>query len=269
MDERSVADIFDDVYSSTAGSTVVRRLYEAIYGDDFPGLLQPFSLVTWSDLRRIARDLCLGRGASLLDLACGEGGPGLWVAHETGASLTGVDISPVAIEHARERARAMRFGGDATFRAGSFAATGLSSASFDGVMSIDALWLAPDKRAALREVARLLRPGKRFVFTTWDFGPETNEPDQIPDHRPLLPEAGFEVVSYDPTPHWEETFRAIAQAHLDTRDDLAAELGEKAADEMVAHHQRRAALLPHWKRILVVAQKCLDSPPGTLPWQRE
>jgi hypothetical protein len=70
-----------------------------------------------------------------------------------------------------------------------------------------------------------------------------------------LQDAGFEVLSYDTTPHWEESFLALARAHLQARDDLAAELGDEAADAIVAHHQRRAAILPHWRRILVVAQK--------------
>ena len=255
MDEPAIADMFDDVYTQTARSSVVRRLYQEVYGDDYPAILETYSLVTWSDLRQIMRELRISEGESLLDLACGEGGPGLWIARETGVSLTGVDISPVAIEHARARARVMGLGGDATFRVGTFAATDLPGASVDGVMSIDALWLAPDKGAAMREVSRVLRPSKRFVFTTWDFGPETHEPDQLPDHRPVLQEAGFEVRSYDTTPRWEDSFRALARAHLDARDDLAAEMGEKAADDMVAHNQRRAALLPHWRRILVVAQK--------------
>lgn len=254
-DRPTLADIFDDVYSKAAGSAVRRRIYEAVYGDDYPGTLQPFSLVTWSDLRRIAVDLHLGRGDRLLDLACGEGGPGLWIAGETGAILTGVDISPVAVEHAAQRAHAMGLGRQASFQVGDFAATMLPAASFDGAMSVDALWITPDKGAAVREVARVLRPSTRFVFTTWDFGPETHEPNQIADHRPVLAEAGFAVLSYDTTPHWEESFRALAEAYQSARDELAAEMGEKAADDAVAHHQRRAALLPHWQRILVIAEK--------------
>lgn len=35
-------------------------------------------------------------------------------------------------------------------------------------MSLDVLPFVPDKTAAVREVARILRPGGRFAFTTWE-----------------------------------------------------------------------------------------------------
>ena len=43
-------------------------------------------------------------GEMLADLACGAGGPGLWMARETGALLTGVDPSPAGLAAARDRA---------------------------------------------------------------------------------------------------------------------------------------------------------------------
>ena len=39
-----------------------------------------------------------------MGLACGRGVPGLWIARNTGAGITGVDISKVAIEHAKNKA---------------------------------------------------------------------------------------------------------------------------------------------------------------------
>ena len=36
------------------------------------------------------------------------------------------------------------------------------------IRSLDVLPFVPDKAAAVREVARILRPGGRFAFTTWE-----------------------------------------------------------------------------------------------------
>lgn len=60
----------------------------------------------------------------------------------------GIDISPVALASA-----------DA----------GLPTASPDAIVSIDALIFAPDKSAAIAELARVLRPGGRLAITTWDY----------------------------------------------------------------------------------------------------
>jgi ubiquinone/menaquinone biosynthesis C-methylase UbiE len=76
------------------------------------------------------------------------------VARETGATLTGLDVSPVAMAQAAGRVAAFGLVGRARFQIGDLAATGLPEAAFDGAMSVDALWLARDKPAALREVAR-------------------------------------------------------------------------------------------------------------------
>ncbi len=66
-------------------------------------------------------------------------------------------------------------------------------------MSADALLFAPDHRAACQEVARIPRPGARFVFTSWKlFRPNASLGlVAMPDYRPVLVEAGFEVETYE------------------------------------------------------------------------
>ena len=49
-----------------------------------------------------------------------------------------------------------------------FCATGLQDKSCDGAISIDILWMVPNKIAAMSEVARILHSAARFVFTTWE-----------------------------------------------------------------------------------------------------
>jgi SAM-dependent methyltransferase len=55
---------------------------------------------------------------------------------------------------------------------GTFAMTGLADAAADGAISVDALQYAPDKRAGLKEAARILRPGGRLVFTAFEVEPQ-------------------------------------------------------------------------------------------------
>jgi SAM-dependent methyltransferase len=176
--------------------------------------------------------------------------------------LVGIDFSRVAVEHATLRVGAFRLAGRARFQVGDFTATGLPPDALDGAMSIDALWIVPDKAAAVREVARILRLGARFVFTTWDVDVvPPGWPPQVADHRAILGEAGFRVEAYGETPDWRPRQQAAHEGLRKVRTQLIAEMGEAAAGPLLAE----ADLLPGFtdgtdylaqmRRILVVARK--------------
>ncbi|MFC9257515.1 class I SAM-dependent methyltransferase [Amycolatopsis thailandensis] len=207
-------------------SAVSARIWAEVYGEEYPAELDTYSFVTRSDLRHIAREAWLGPGGRLADIGCGRGGPGLWVAARTDATLTGVDIAETALASAWRRAEAM--GVEAVeFRVGSFEGTGLDDGSFEAVMSVDALLFAPDKPRACAEFARILTPGGRLLVTTWDFdGQPANRPPQVADHRPLLEAAGFDVLSYEETPDWRTLQRRAMELSLERVNDLAAESGD-------------------------------------------
>jgi SAM-dependent methyltransferase len=145
---------YDGTFRALPGSPTYWQIQRDVYGAAYPAEVAPLGFVTLGDLRRFARALALRPGQALVDLGCGQGGPGLWVAREAGVTLTGVDISPVAVAQAAARIATFGLAGRARFQVGEFAATGLPAAAFAGAMSVDVLWLAPDKPAALREVAR-------------------------------------------------------------------------------------------------------------------
>ena len=164
-------------------------------------------------------------GATFADLAFGSGGPCLWVARETAAHAVGIDFSRVAVKRASVRADRAGMTDRVRFVVGDLSATGAEDREFDAAMSTDALWLAPDKPAALRESARILRRGAAFVFNTWESPlPLPNLPALITDHRPLL-----EVLIHKETAGWRDRQRALYKGILDGQRELRAELGEAAA----------------------------------------
>ena len=254
-------------WSSHDESPTRQRIRREIYGDEYPVEADPRSYVTLTELRAMAQDLGVGAGQTIIDLGCGQGGPSMWVARATGAALVGIDLSPVGVAHASERAQNQGLADRTRFQVGDITATGLPETSLDGAMSVDVLWAVPDKLGALREAARILKPGARFAFTNWDrdLTPPGYLPP-VPDHRPLLQQAGFEIETYQVQPQAEDRRRAYYEAVVGAEQDLVAEMGEEAAARLMFEAKGTLGLtdgidyLAHSQRIYVVARKSASVP---------
>jgi SAM-dependent methyltransferase len=253
---------YDAVYAATPNSPTLRRLWhENAEGVDFPEDFGHISFITLPQLQRMAAELRLNRGDTLVDLGCGRGGPALWMSRETGASLIGVDLSPVAVEQASARAVELDLAGQSQFIRGSFADTGLEADSADGAMSEDAIHYAPDKGAAVVEAARILRSGGRFVLTAFEVDQDraANLPgfgtDPIDDYRPLLTEAGFTVDTYEEVPGWPEPMTTTYSALLQAGDALKQEMGEVATRAMFLELTLALQQKPYRRRVLIAATR--------------
>lgn len=243
--------VFNHLYQGHGQSNTFRAILREVFGDDYAAEADPSGFLSMTDLHNLVRYLNVGKDQSLVDLACGRGGAGLWVARETGAKLTGVDISAVAVEEARRRIADFGLEGRAQFQVGDFARTGLPSANFDAAMSVDSLYLVADKTGSLEETARILRPASRFVFTTWD----VDLPHMIADHRPLLANAGFTVEHYETTPDWENRQRGVHERILAQQDALIREMGESSARFWILGAQTELPRLSRMRRVLIVARR--------------
>src|ERR1700688_1806922 len=89
-----VAQGYDAVYAALPGSPTLQNIWRMhVLGPDYPKGFDHISFLTFAELRRIKLELGVARGACFADLACGMGGPGLWIARESGALLRGIDLS--------------------------------------------------------------------------------------------------------------------------------------------------------------------------------
>lgn len=224
--ERDWRALFEETYAGPP-SLVAAGVWRRVFGDEYPVGLDPFGLVSRSELERFASEVSVDEVGVIADLGCGRGGPGLWVAMATGARLVGVDIAENVLDAARDRARSMGLGARAEFRRGSFEETGLADGAVDAVMSVDALLFAVDKTAAASELRRILSVGGRLVFTSWDYHRQpAGRPPQVDDHRPLLSAAGFDVLVYEETIEWRNRIVETTAGLIENVEQLAAESGE-------------------------------------------
>jgi SAM-dependent methyltransferase len=163
-----------------------------------------------------------GPGTRLLDVGCGSGLT-LLLAQQRGAQPSGLDISPGLLKIARERLPA------ADLREGDMGHLPFHDAAFDAVTGVNAFQFAGDPRQALREAARVTRPGGRVVASLFA-APERSQgtvvheamnalipPEQAADHAPYalsapghleaaLADAGLDLANHgEVVCHWRYT----------------------------------------------------------------
>jgi len=97
---------------------------------------------------------------SLLDVGAGDGSYAIEAA-ALGALVTGVDVEPVMLGAAAERAAERQL--NVRFVPGRVEALPFEDATFDVVLAVTVLCFVQDPSIAFREMARVLRPGGRLV----------------------------------------------------------------------------------------------------------
>jgi SAM-dependent methyltransferase len=120
---------------------------------------------TITDIHDIVVDrLAPQAGDRWLDLACGTGAVAERAAG-AGADVTGIDLAPVLIETARERAEAL--GLEIDYAVGDAENLDVPDASFEKVSSTCGIMFAPDHEAVAGEIAHTTKPGGRIALANW------------------------------------------------------------------------------------------------------
>lgn len=102
---------------------------------------------------------------NILDVGCGIGGSSLYLADKFGAKATGITLSPVQANRAKERAQAA--GIAAQFQVADALNLPFEDDSFDLVWSLESGEHMPDKAKFLQECYRVLKPGGTLIMATW------------------------------------------------------------------------------------------------------
>ncbi|HWT25427.1 MAG TPA: class I SAM-dependent methyltransferase [Solirubrobacteraceae bacterium] len=229
------------------------------------------SFMTAGEIRALAVQAGVGPGVRVLDLCCGVAGPGRFITRELGCSYLGLDASASAVAIARERA------GDLPCRFTVGEIPPLPAGSFDVVLLLETMLAFEDREALIRDIGAALRPGGRFAFT-FEAGPPltTAERAAMPDAdtvwlTPLDDMSAFLerarlVVTWqeDHSRAHQATAQALARALAADDRAIAARIGRRALDELLAAHRLWSAWLEagRVRKLAVVAERSAAPEPA-------
>jgi SAM-dependent methyltransferase len=211
-------------------------LQEEIRRESFGEDIGQNSWLTADEQDTSLRWLDLAAGKSLLDVACGAGGPALRIAEITGCSIVGVDVHEQAVSTARALAQQRGLSRLAKFQqADAQQPLPFPDKSFDAITCIDAINHLPDRPRVIAEWARLLKPGGRVLFTDPIVvtGPLTNTEIAV---RSSIGFFLFVPADYDERVIAEHGLRLLV------RDDITTNMATIAERRCTARASRSSAL---------------------------
>jgi len=230
-----------DLYNSTYGNfkeDVLAEVRRETYGDD----IGQNSWITAEEYDTFYGWLELASHPHVLEVASGSGGPALYLALKHGCRITGVDINEEGLNTARQAASTAKIANAVFHCADVDQRLPFAAETFDAIACMDSMNHFRDRLSVLREWHRVLKAGRRILFTDPVVltGPVSNDelaarsnigfflfvPLEVTER--LVQEAGFRLLRReDVTANIESTsgrWHAARQRH---RDDLVQIEGEE------------------------------------------
>ena len=165
-----------DLYNNTYGNfkeQVLAAVRQETYGKD----IGQNSWITTDEYDTFCGWLNLSPGDHVLEIASGSGGPALYLAEKFKCQITGLDINEEGIKTANQYALEANIP-NATFQLVDInLGLPFENESFDAIMCMDSMNHFRDRLGYLREWQRVLKAGKRALFTdpVVITGPVSNE----------------------------------------------------------------------------------------------
>lgn len=181
----------------------------------------------------------------VLDVCSGLGGPARYIAWKAGCHVTGLDLTASRMAGAAELTEAAGLAAQVNFVHGNALAMPFADASFSLAIAQEAFAHVPDKPRLIGEVARVLQPGGRLVFSDilqrralgeadrrqlFD-GMRFSELASVDTYAQHLGDAGLDLVSViDLTDEWTRILVDRHAMYRSLRAQTVARLGQDHFD---------------------------------------
>jgi tocopherol O-methyltransferase len=118
-------------------------------------------------MERLAEEVVIRPGTSVLDIGCGLGGSAFWLAEQFGCSVTGLTISPVQARMATKRAKTRGLSARVQFQVKDANLWQPQPESVDIVWVMESSEHFRDKRGFFARCAQALKPGGTLAVCAW------------------------------------------------------------------------------------------------------
>lgn len=160
----STVQAYNTIHSTLSNATLFESCLKHVLGKDFVQSEGQFSFVGHNALRWIIQKLKLNKNiCTAAEIGCGSGAFSKLLSDALNCSLTATDISPVAINMAKNNHYYKKI----NFDVADFNHLPYNSNSLDVLVGLDCVQHASNYSQLSRELSRVMKPGGRIAFTNW------------------------------------------------------------------------------------------------------
>jgi SAM-dependent methyltransferase len=229
--KQSRADRYESFYREV-DSPLMQKIRRETFGEDI-------GLHSWGNAQEVRADIVrLGISSSsrVVDLGCGPCGPLTFILKTVGCRGTGIELSPSALRAGEARARSLGVEALLSVQEGDLnEPLPYPVRSFDAAIAIDVVLHLRDRSKFFGDVANILRPGGKFVFTDAGIVTGAVSNEDVRDRSPR----GF--TQFAP-PGWNERLLKSAGLRLLETEDRTQSVFEYATRRLAAIQRYRAEL---------------------------
>lgn len=163
----------------------------------------------------LAGRLNIDKDSRVIDIACGKGTTSVLLARKFGCRVIGVDISPELIGYAKRYARKKGVADRVEFRVADALALPFEKDTFDAAISQAMLILVDNKKKAVQEAMRVIKPGGRagWLELSWKKKPDDRMLEAL--KRDICAYCMLNVETFD---GWKRIFRGGGAKNLDIEE---------------------------------------------------